>query len=148
MKIDRALANAELNALADAGNLTPESVLAAAQSANNPMHDWFDWSDTEAAEKWRLQQARLLIKTVYVRITYATNTVVMVPAFVSEADDEDDETNTARHYSKVVEVMSDDDRRKALVIATIKRAASILRNCPEVICQRLADDLTAELAKL
>jgi len=148
MKIDRALANAELNALADAGDLTPESVLAAAQSSNSSLHGWFDWSDDEAAVKWRLQQARLLIKTVYVRITYAANTVVMVPAFVSEADDEDDETNTSRHYSKVVEVMSDDDRRRALVIATIKRAISILRNCPEATCQRLAGDLETELAKV
>jgi len=148
MKIDRALANAELNAIAAAGDMTPETVLDAARDENSALHGWFDWSDDAAAEKWRLQQARQLIKTVYVAITYADDTVVVVPAYVSEADDVDDETNTARHYVAVVEVMSDDQRRTALVVATIKRAMAILKNCPEALCQKLAGDLEKELAKL
>lgn len=52
------------------GELTPEDVLADAQHDNSPLHSFFEWSDTEAARQYRLQQARGLIRAVvavYVR---------------------------------------------------------------------------------
>ncbi len=52
------------------GELTPEDVLADARHDNSPLHSFFEWNDGEAAEAYRLQQARGLIKAVvaiYVR---------------------------------------------------------------------------------
>jgi len=44
------------------GILRPEDVIEAAKDARSPLHDQFDWSDDVAAHKWRLHQARNLIR--------------------------------------------------------------------------------------
>lgn len=52
------------------GELTPEDVLADARHDNSPLHSFFEWDDGAAAEQYRLQQARGLIRAVvavYVR---------------------------------------------------------------------------------
>ena len=40
--------------------LTPHEVLEAARPKGSPIHGFFNWDDTAAAESWRLQQARQL----------------------------------------------------------------------------------------
>lgn len=46
------------------GELSPRTLLDASREANSPLHEYFDWDDTTAAEKWRLEQARVLIANV------------------------------------------------------------------------------------
>lgn len=46
------------------GELTPEDVLADARHDNSPLHSFFEWTDSEAAHQFRLQQARGLIRAV------------------------------------------------------------------------------------
>lgn len=41
--------------------LNAEGVIARATDPNNPLHRYFEWDDSEAAMKWRLQQAHALI---------------------------------------------------------------------------------------
>jgi chorismate mutase len=144
-KIDRDAVRVELEQLmqANGGAITPEDVVQAAASSNSALHAWFDWDDTRAAAKYRLEQARHLLKVVNVQITYAATSTVLVPAFVSETND-----NGMQHYVRIVDVLSDDERRHALVVATIRRAEAILRNCPEQLCQALADRLAKTLKKL
>jgi len=50
--------------LQDADNLTPASVLKEAKDPNSPLHKYFEWDNTAAAEKWRLRQAFELIAAV------------------------------------------------------------------------------------
>ncbi len=52
------------------GELTPQDVLNDARNETSPLHSYFEWNDGEAAEQYRLQQARGLIRSVvaiYVR---------------------------------------------------------------------------------
>ena len=60
--------DSELRFLAaqNAGILTPEAVVAAAQEPTSPMHDHFTWDDADAAAERRLDQARALIRSVRV----------------------------------------------------------------------------------
>lgn len=44
--------------------LTPESVLNANRAEGTPLHDSFEWDDTSAAEKYRLNQARHFIRCI------------------------------------------------------------------------------------
>lgn len=46
------------------GELTPQDILDDARHDNSPLHSFFEWSDTEAAQQYRLQQARGLIRAV------------------------------------------------------------------------------------
>ena len=51
------------------GRLTPEGVVRAASDPDSPLHEHFQWDDSEAAKSWRLQQARCLIHSVTVTVT-------------------------------------------------------------------------------
>ena len=57
------------------GHLTPPAVLKDALKKSSPMHDYFEWDDTEAAEKWRIEQAGYLIRNI------------VVPVILEEGDD-------------------------------------------------------------
>lgn len=63
-------------ASSNGGVLTPELVLNMARDKNHPLHASFEWDDSEAAHKWRLEQAARLIR--------ASKFV----AFLNEKDDE------------------------------------------------------------
>ncbi|HAZ61006.1 MAG TPA: hypothetical protein DCY89_05470 [Gammaproteobacteria bacterium] len=55
----------ELSRIADAtGALTPALVVEAATDPESPLHDAFDWDDSAAAHKYRLVQARSMIRSV------------------------------------------------------------------------------------
>ena len=57
----------QLQSIYDAhGKLTPKIVLDEARDEEHPLHSRFDWDDTTAAEKWRLNQAHELIQSVKV----------------------------------------------------------------------------------
>src|SRR5690554_5358089 len=46
------------------GELTPKDVVDDARHDNSPLHAYFEWDDGEAAESYRLSQARGLIRAV------------------------------------------------------------------------------------
>lgn len=50
----------------DGGELTPKSVVEAARDPENPLHPHFEWDDSVAAEKFRHEQARDLIRCIRV----------------------------------------------------------------------------------
>jgi type II secretory pathway component PulJ len=49
-----------------AGMLHPEDVIREAKKASSPLHARFEWDDAAASRKWRLAQARALIRCVKV----------------------------------------------------------------------------------
>lgn len=50
------------------GLLTPRHVVDEAEDPLSPLHNYFEWDDSEAGRKYRLYQARQLISKVRVRI--------------------------------------------------------------------------------
>lgn len=60
------------------GNLTPDAVLEDARSKKSPLHDQFEWDDSEAAHKYRIEQARVLIRSVRVEVVTEEKTVSVV----------------------------------------------------------------------
>jgi hypothetical protein len=46
------------------GSLTPEAVVADARKRTSPLHGAFEWSDRVAAHQYRLEQARLLLRSI------------------------------------------------------------------------------------
>lgn len=55
-------------AKANGGRVTPEAVLSEAANPKSPLHDQFEWDDSKAAQAYRLDQARELIRSVRVDI--------------------------------------------------------------------------------
>lgn len=98
------------------GRLTPDLVVDVAADPEHPLHKRFDWDDTEAARKWRLNQAGALIRSVNVIIERRENsTPIYVRAFISETDigrGKDEEPDTGA-YLPVEEVVSNDVLKSA-----------------------------------
>ena len=113
MSAPSANATAFLRALAEkhGGRLFPEVVVEAARPANSVIHDAFTWDNTAAAHKWRLHQARNLIR---VSVEYTaedkekTRPHQVFVALRSEAED-------GGGYRRTVDVLSDDDMRASLL---------------------------------
>ena len=53
------------------GQITPVDVVTSARDPKSPLHRHFEWDDSEAAEQWRLAQARTLIASVRVKLQSA-----------------------------------------------------------------------------
>jgi hypothetical protein len=50
------------------GDLTRKQILADAEHPSSPLHDFFEWDDSVAAQKYRLEQAGYLIQSIVVTI--------------------------------------------------------------------------------
>lgn len=92
--------------------MTPRDVLDAARPEESPIHHLFEWDDTEAAEKYRLAQARNIVNHILVvideksgRTTKAFHSVV-----VSQHDD-----HASRVYMHALAVATTEDARNQVI---------------------------------
>lgn len=102
----------ELEAIrnANSGVLIPEKVVEFAADPNSALHSQFEWDDTEAAREYRLHQARNLIRVV---VTMLPNTTKETRAYVSLISDRSNKSGGG--YRTMVDVLSDEDRRRELL---------------------------------
>jgi len=90
----------ELRAIAEKyGLITPQAVIERARNPNSSLHSKFEWDDTLAAEKWRIEQARRLLQ---VTIEYIGENPEPVRAFVSLVRDRSGDDTGYRVTSVVV----------------------------------------------
>jgi hypothetical protein len=47
--------------------VTPETVLDAARAKSSPIHTYFEWNNSKAAEQYRLEQARRMIRSISIQ---------------------------------------------------------------------------------
>lgn len=95
------------------GRLEPEWVVHAAKSERNPLHPLFEWDDTVAAQNWRVDQARGVIRSVEVVVEQAEESTP-IRAFVSVIRGND------RSYTSVEHAMSDPALRQQVLRAALK----------------------------
>ena len=102
---------AELRSLAakSGGVLRPDDVVEAARPESSAMHGWFTWEDSEAAHKWRVHQARNLLRVTVEYLPSGPADAVRV--FVSLGSDQASEGG----YRTMVDVMTDDDMQAELL---------------------------------
>lgn len=99
------------------GALTPPLVLDEARPEAAPLHGYFEWDNSIAAERFRVSQAGELIRAVYVAVTPAeAQEPVITRAFVSIEDGEDS------RYEPLATVLSD----AALYAQVCRRACAEL----------------------
>ena len=82
----------ELKAIAEKhdGILRPEDVVKFAENPKTALHAAFDWDNTEAAHKWRIEQARGIIR-VCVEIITIKNKDMSVRVFIAPISDRKDD---------------------------------------------------------
>jgi len=107
------------------GTLTPASVVDAARSEESPLHQYFEWDDSIAAEAYRQDQARELIRRIRVRVSIQMTTLV-VPRYVHDASD-----GGSAGYRPLFSIDTDEQKQKIIegemrtAMAHLRRAGSI-----------------------
>ena len=103
--------------------VTAQSVIADATPENAVLHPFFEWSDKAAAERYRLEQARHMIRSVivvYEDVTLPTGKPAEVRAFVTYSK----EPELHGDYKRTFDLMSDKETRKTLVEQALGEADS------------------------
>ena len=99
-------------ATANKGRLTPKAVVNAARDPKSPLHRHFEWDNTKAAEAFRLEQARAIVRVI--RIDDADTAGTTVRAFLSVGE------KTGVSYRTLDDVRSSADL-KAIVLRQAER---------------------------
>jgi hypothetical protein len=69
--------------------ITPKTVVAIAANKKSPLHKYFEWEDSVAAERYREWQARQLIASIYI-VDSGDENAMPIRAFVALRPEEDD----------------------------------------------------------
>jgi hypothetical protein len=96
-------------ALAHGGALHPADIVKAARPESSPLHSRFEWSDTAAARKYRLWQARQLISIVVEDIGGGAEPI-LTRVFVSLTPDRE-----AGGYRSLRSILQNPEQRKQLL---------------------------------
>lgn len=107
------------------GKARPHDLLALARPASSPLHALFNWNNDEAAEKWRLHQAREFIRAVTVVYHEGEDEKWSGPAFVSVttiSEDAEGKEIRDRGYMSVEKALSDPETRSQLLDEAIRQA--------------------------
>lgn len=91
------------------GELTPQDILDDARHDNSPLHSFFEWDDSAAAEHYRLQQARGLIRAVVAVYAREDKPAVRTRAYVHVPEP------SAPHYREASHAMSQTKTRKLVL---------------------------------
>lgn len=112
----------ELRARTVGGQL-PQAVVEAARPASSPIHNAFDWDDESAGEKFRLSQARSLIRSIQIERP-ATRPAQGRPVQVAPAFERVNVDGRVDYRSRLV-VMSQKDTRLQIVMRGLKEFESL-----------------------
>lgn len=125
----------ELAALEDEhGCLTPEAVVHyAAGHTDSALHEMFDWDDQDAAHKWRIEQARELIRSYRV-VMQVEEREYKVPVYLRDPRAPGDKQG----YVALRVVKCDDDLQRQVIQAELGRALAALERA-EAVAVALGD---------
>jgi hypothetical protein len=101
------------------GFVTPEIVINDAKNPKSPLHDYFDWNDREAAESWRIEQAKYLIRHIVVTIINDDKPET-IRQFYSITPTTDMHTDSPKVYVTLDDVLSNVDTRKEVIAYALR----------------------------
>jgi hypothetical protein len=90
------------------GELTPQRVLDDARHDNSPLHSFFEWSDSAAANQYRLQQARGLIRSVVAVYVGGNKQEIRQRAYIHIS-------TPSPHYREAIHALSQTETRKLVL---------------------------------
>lgn len=110
------------------GVLEPRTVWMSARSESHPLHRKFTWNDTKAADKWRDEEARRLIRAVYRRVVCPDNVIRVVPKY--QRDPRLPASDPG--YVRLDSLRSEKSIALAALLQDLERVASSLRRARSV----------------
>jgi hypothetical protein len=126
------------------GRLTPRDLVDAARDPSSPLHSEFEWDDGKAADDWRIEQARRLIRSVKVMVDEETVTIAL-PRYVRDTARENDEQG----YVTVEQIRREPQNAAALLRYEFGRAATHCRRALAIAeAVGIKDDAAKVLASI
>lgn len=103
------------------GLLTPKQVVTDARDRRSPLHSYFEWNNTKAAELYRLEQARRLIRSVVLVADDSGKKLPPARVFVHVfAKEEEEDGETAGGYVRTLHALSTEAGRKAVLQSALR----------------------------
>jgi transcriptional regulator with PAS, ATPase and Fis domain len=102
------------------GTLKPADVVEEARDVNSPLNEYFEWEDSEAAERWRIYQARQLINHIQITIKY-DHTQKSQRAFLS-VNETPAEADKNKVYVTIERVLNEPELRAQVIYKALKDA--------------------------
>jgi hypothetical protein len=98
------------------GHLTPEIVVNTAKNPKSPLHSYFEWNDSKAADAWRIEQASHLIRHVKIKMVTSKGEEIPIRAYYNIASEQDEEEPVKnRIYVSFNDVKNDKNRREQVI---------------------------------
>ena len=103
------------------GHVTSRKIVKEAKSKKSSLHDYFEWDDDEASDKFRLQQARKLVESIVEVVIVAGENVPQRSFFSVYVPDK------GRVYVTLKDAMDKEDYRKQLLDKAITSLENLTR---------------------
>lgn len=124
--VDAQTAGEELARIRDErGSVRPIDVVDEARPEDAPLHPVFEWDDQAAAESWRKEQARHLIRSVHV---VTTSDQAPAPVYVNVVNEEGE-----REYQPISVVVRQPDRFQVALTEARARVASAAKAVQDLL---------------
>lgn len=118
----------------------PAAIVERAKAPDAPLHGCFQWDDSEAADQYRLMQARFMLRSLQVQVRAVVEAAGGPPtdeadkrwvrAFVSTvAPDPEDPQQSRRGYVSVVRALVEPERRRSFVADALADLRAAERKC-------------------
>ena len=89
------------------GAIDPKTVVNESRREDAPLHRCFEWDDSKAAEKYRCDQARHIIRCITIAPVEESSSAAPIRAFVT--------TRVTPRYEPIQTVLESPDKRKSLL---------------------------------
>lgn len=115
---------------AGGGKLKPAEVVEEARPKTSDLHPFFTWKNSEAAEKWRVHEARQLINVIAIEAPTEDDEAATAPAFVNVRVA--DEAGVEQYYQSSSVAVEHVDEFAAAVKDLRRKASGLLRSIEEL----------------
>jgi hypothetical protein len=126
VKTDAATIYSAVEASKEDGNISLERLVEQAKPKDAPLHKEFTWGDKAAAAKWRLQEARYLVRSIEIVHEKSPPTRAWENVTVTVEQDPEIEAppQVQRVFRSVEEIMADPVQRDELLAQALRDAAA------------------------
>jgi|GEM_PF-3704053 hypothetical protein len=144
---DIAAIGSELRSLAVNDTVLPEDVIDAARNPESSMHSYFEWDNKKAAHKYRMINAKYIIRSMRMKIAYiqvenetgAEKAIETTVRMLHSAPDVDQEGSGNYVYKEVASVLNDIGLQQSVVSDMYKYLLGAFRRFNDF--SNLAEDL-------
>lgn len=109
------------------GIVTPKMVVDLAKDPNHPLHSQFEWRDDVAAQRFREEQARELIRNARLNVV-VQEVSIEAHAFIRDPTSDSDKQG----YRSVLSLHGDRQASIEALAQEVRQAAALLRRCRDI----------------